>query len=76
MKRKRAPAVTPTKVARAVRAPAVNFLWSRSRLCEWAGGVGEGHGEGLGVDIQTDIFDGLGCGRWVHNGIEAVGLAE
>ena len=24
--------------------------------------VGEGHGDGLGVDIQADVFAGLGCG--------------
>ena len=24
---------------------------------ELAGGVGDGHGDGLGVDIETDVFD-------------------
>jgi hypothetical protein len=26
------------------------------------GGIGDGHGDGFGVDIETDILDLLGCG--------------
>ena len=34
-----------------------------------------GEGDGLGVDIQADVFDDGCCGCWVHNGIAVAGLA-
>ena len=35
-----------------------------------------GRGDGLGMDIQADLFDGLSCGRRVHEARLVDWLAE
>ena len=55
---------------------AVRVGWHGAVGTELAGGVGDGHGDGLGVDIQAGILDDVRRGCWVHNGIAVDGFTE